>query len=124
MLDILKRNKLVALALLVVVLGGIWFVLSGDSGESESLVVSGGADSIKSSEERAALDTLLQLKAIQLDDSVFREPAFLSLRDSRTEIVSEPIGKRNPFAPFSSVASASTTAPAKTVPQQNALQRQ
>lgn len=78
-----------------------WYTLAGNAdtegGLVESKTVTAG---VASPEERAILDTLLQLRAIQLSGTIFTNPAFAALRDFRTDIVAEPIGRRNPFAPL------------------------
>jgi len=65
------------------------------------------------------LSLLLSVKSIKLDDSIFSNPAFASLRDSSIELVLDPsqVGRPIPFAPIGSDAAASanstqTSAPA------------
>jgi hypothetical protein len=49
------------------------------------------------------LAVLLNVKGIKIDDSIFTDPAFLSLRDSSIELVSDGTeGRPNPFAPLGS----------------------
>ncbi len=43
---------------------------------------------------------LFELRGIRLDDAVFSDPLFTSLKDFGKDLVSEPIGRQNPFAPF------------------------
>ena len=100
----------------LVIIGGLlvgviaWYTLAGQEeapGLLEEKSVEAGT---VSAEERAILDTLFQLRAIELSGTIFSNPAFNALRDFRTEIVAEPIGRRNPFAPL---------APDTTVPASN-----
>lgn len=76
-------------------------MLSG--GEPEAVLSNTGADST-SPAEREILSTLLELRGITLDGAILTDPSFRSLQDYSTEIVSEPIGRRNPFAPLSTPA--------------------
>jgi ABC-type oligopeptide transport system substrate-binding subunit len=46
------------------------------------------------------LTTLEQLKAISLDEGVFANQVFLSLTDFSRDLVAQPTGRANPFAPF------------------------
>ncbi len=46
------------------------------------------------------LDNLSNLKAVTLDDSIFSDPAFVSLTDFGLKLVPEPKGRDNPFAPL------------------------
>ena len=50
--------------------------------------------------ERELLAELLQLQEINLDDSLFNDPAFQSLVDFSRPIQAQPIGRENPFAPI------------------------
>jgi hypothetical protein len=44
---------------------------------------------------------LLTLHGIKLDASLFDNPKFKSLKDYGKELVPEPVGRPNPFAPLS-----------------------
>ena len=57
---------------------------------------------------------LFQLRGIRLDNSVFADPVFKSLQDFGKELVQEPVGRQNPFAPLGGTTIAPTpTTPAK-----------
>ncbi|MEK7063729.1 MAG: hypothetical protein AAB955_03510 [Patescibacteria group bacterium] len=43
---------------------------------------------------------LFELRAIQLDPAIFADPIFQSLSDFSLELVPEPTGRQNPFAPL------------------------
>lgn len=43
---------------------------------------------------------LSELKAIRLEPTLFSDPVFRSLSDFGRELVPEPTGRTNPFAPF------------------------
>jgi hypothetical protein len=68
----------------------------------ESLLVpdtasSGGGGNVKG---REILALLADMKKIKLDESIFSDPAFQSLQDLSIELVPEPKGRPNPFAPL------------------------
>ena len=94
----------------LVIIGGIiigvaaWYTLTGKSDPTSLVEQTTVAEGVATPEERAILDVLLQLRAIQLAGTIFTDPAFAALRDFRTEIVAEPIGRRNPFAPITPIA--------------------
>lgn len=49
------------------------------------------------------LAVLLNVKSIKLDDSIFSDPAFISLHDSSIELINDVTeGRPNPFAPIGS----------------------
>jgi|SRR6185295_11437407 len=50
---------------------------------------------------------LLKLRSITLNDSIFTDPAFQSLQDFGKELVPEPVGRANPFAPLGSISAQS-----------------
>jgi hypothetical protein len=52
---------------------------------------------------------LLQLRAVSLSGTIFTDPAFQSLQDFGSEIIPEPVGRPNPFAPLSSAPVATTS---------------
>jgi len=69
------------------------------------------------------LTVLLSVKNIKIDDSIFTDPAFLSLNDSTIQLVSDGNeGRQNPFAPLGSDISVintptiSTTTPIIEIP--------
>lgn len=49
---------------------------------------------------REILALLADLKSVRLDDSIFSDPVFQSLQDTSVELVLEPKGRPNPFAPL------------------------
>lgn len=106
-MNTIKQNKIVVIAVVVVLIFGAWIGLSEDGSTDEALVTQ-DTTGVKSAQEKAALDTLLQLRSIQLTGSIFSDPAFQLLRDTRTEIVAEPVGRRNPFAPLGTSAPQNT----------------
>ena len=82
--------------------GGVWFGLSQDSDPEPLLtseIVPTGSPSTDSADQEL-VESLLALRAVTLNVSIFDDPAFRSLKDFGTTIVPEPIGRENPFAPL------------------------
>jgi hypothetical protein len=99
MLDYLKENKLLAGISILVILGvGGYFAYN--AGGDPALLTSTETASATSEVSRELLSTLSDLRTISLDESVFSDPAFVSLVDFRVAIPLEPIGRENPFAPL------------------------
>lgn len=73
---------------------GVWYSLA-PSGSSQVLSASDAAGP-----GQEVVDTLRQLDAVKLDGAIFSEPAFAALKDFSTQIVPEPVGRPNPFAPL------------------------
>ncbi len=94
------QNKLVILILGgVVVAGVVWYSFLRDRGTGELLQTT---DLTQATEADADIvNTLLELRAVSLSGTIFTDPAFLRLKDFGSQIVPEPVGRPNPFAPLS-----------------------
>ena len=88
---------IIGLAAFIGIVG--WYVLRGDT-NSGSLLVTEQVAVAPNEAERDLVATLLQLRAVTLDGTIFTDPAFQSLLDYGIEIVPEPVGRENPFAPL------------------------
>lgn len=109
------KNAIIFLGIGAVLVGG--YLLFGRSKAPEpDLVSSSGINAITnegelSSEDseiaRELLGVLLNVKSIRLEDSIFNDEAFMSLRDSSILLVPDGNeGRPNPFAPIGSDLSA------------------
>lgn len=66
----------------------------------ESLVVPDTATDANNQKGREILALLADMKSIRLDESIFSDPMFQALQDTSVELVLEPKGRPNPFAPL------------------------
>lgn len=103
------KNKFVLLILVGVVLAGVvWYsFMRNDSTqllETQDLTVATAVDS-------DVVGVLLQLRAVSLSGTIFTDPAFQALQDFGSEIIPEPVGRENPFAPLPGTASSSNPSP-------------
>ena len=99
-------------ALVIVVVGGVWYGMTSDSGSNGSLITTEVVDSGSPSEDsadRELVESLLTLRSITLSGTIFTDPAFQGLQDFGTPIVAEPVGRENPFAPLRAQTSQSQT---------------
>ncbi|MAF59275.1 MAG: hypothetical protein QF858_01970 [Candidatus Pacebacteria bacterium] len=99
-MGILKKYKniLIGATLIALAFVGYNFFFSGnDGGVLTSVTNEAAADAIVGKE---LLALLLDLKSIDLDESIFDDPAFRALLDFGRDIVPEPVGRENPFAPL------------------------
>jgi hypothetical protein len=111
MMSLLARNKLLLILLGLVILGVAWYFFSGSSDTPDLLETTAGPAGLSANPQEADLvQTLLALRAVSLSGTIFSDPAFMSLRDFGTQIIPEPIGRPNPFAPLG-VSGAGTTTP-------------
>ena len=105
---LLGNNKtyiFVGIGILLVV--GAWWGLSGGT-PSDSLLTTQSTSNL-SDTEKGLVDTLLQLRAVTLSGTIFSDPAFMVLRDFGTQIVPEPVGRLNPFAPATGIQESAAT---------------
>jgi hypothetical protein len=107
-MSFILRYKFIILTVAILVAGAAWWGLSG-SGTSPSLLSTEGGTSGLSAADQNLVATLLQLRAVKLDGTIFTEPTFRALQDFSTQIVPEPVGRPNPFAPIT-VQATSTAA--------------
>jgi hypothetical protein len=99
MLDFIISHKIIVAVIGLLVAVGVWIGLS-TSAPSSSVLTTETVDNSGVDQELVA--TLLALRAVRLDGAIFSDPAFQSLKDFSTEIIPEPIGRPNPFAPIGS----------------------
>jgi hypothetical protein len=83
------------------IIGGIlaiaglgYYLYTSDSGSKSS---DSEASAHIAAESAEFLRRLNELKAIELNGEIFSDPRFISLVDYSAPILSEPIGKPNPF---------------------------
>jgi hypothetical protein len=114
MMQALSRRTLILVGIAVLIAGAAWYGLSNSSTSSSGLVTT-PISTVSSPAEQGLIATLLTLRAVKLDGTIFSDPVFMSLKDFSTEIVAEPVGRENPFAPLPSrsLPSESTTQGAK-----------
>ena len=101
---------LIATVIIAIGVFGYWYATSGGTPAPKSALQSsgvqtGGANSPLSVNDTAISDKfltlLLNMKTIKLDQSIFSDVAFTSLRDFSTTIAPETNpGRANPFAPI------------------------
>lgn len=96
-MDLIKKYQTVILFVVVVAVlfGGYQFFFA-ESTEPALLVTPTGA----AGPDQDLVALLFQLKGIRLDNALFADPLFQSLKDFGKDLVAEPIGRVNPFAPL------------------------
>lgn len=103
-------SKTVKIILIVVLVAlGAWILWSfvspggGDEGIGAAVESSEGVAEergVTIEEGRAILALLEELKHINLDETFFTSPVFASLQDWGVELIPEPKGRPDPFAPI------------------------
>ena len=97
-----SAHKILIAVIVIVILGVGWYGLYGTSGESPVLV--SGSTSTGPDPGQDVVRTLTQMHAISLSAAILSDQAFQGLKDFSTQIIPEPVGRLNPFAPFGASA--------------------
>ncbi|MBI2612332.1 hypothetical protein HYW59_00750 [Candidatus Kaiserbacteria bacterium] len=98
--QLFSQYKLYALALVgIAVAIGAWWVFSAEPQDDALLATESpmGGGLV----DKELVGSLLQLRAVSLGGTIFSDPAFIELQDFGTQIIPEPVGRPNPFAPTS-----------------------
>lgn len=91
-----KMYLFFAVAVLVAI--GAWWMFASPPQDEELITSEGASDGLV---DKEVVGTLLQLRAITLSGTIFSDPAFQALQDFGTQVIQEPVGRPNPFAPAS-----------------------
>ena len=108
MIQTLLRHKLILVAIAILIAGIAWYAMT-PTAETPNVVGTTSTTQGVAPADQSIVATLLTLRAVKLDGTIFNDPAFLSLKDFSTEIVPEPVGRPNPFAPLPSQSKASAS---------------
>lgn len=101
-MNFLKHNFKSILVLTIVIVGGFYIYSYFFGGSTDTSPLSVTTPDVGSSEAgRDLLLLLAELKTLRLDESIFTDPQFRNLKNFRVELIPEPIGRDNPFAPIS-----------------------
>lgn len=97
----LLQHKIVLIMIALAIAGAVWYGLS-PTPVVPDLTSTPSGDSSTTAADQGIVATLLTLRAVKLDGTIFSDPKFTGLKDFSTEIVAELVGRTNPFAPLSS----------------------
>ena len=94
-----QNNKLYAILLVVIIIAFAWYFFFREkpSQDLALLELESGPSSATTFE---ILSTLNQVRNLKIDSEFFRSQAYQSLVDYNVEIIPQPIGRQNPFAPI------------------------
>ena len=98
-MNLLNRYKNILIILLVVVAAFVVYSVFFTGGDTRTLVAE-DIDPAQTAVEQELIALLLELRSINLDLSIFDDSKFQSLTDFSQELVPEPVGRENPFAPL------------------------
>ena len=102
-MELLEKYKtpLIVIAAAILLFVAYRFLFGEPTATTPTLVVQGvESGAVASPEEQELLATLLELRELTLNETLFEDPLFQSLEDFSEEILPEPVGRSNPFAPL------------------------
>ena len=94
------KHKVIIVLVLLISAAFAWYGFSDRSGNAP-LLTSEQLNPVTEAAEKGLVEALITLRSIALTGTIFSDPAFLNLQDFGTQIVPEPISRRDPFAPLS-----------------------
>lgn len=107
--------KAIVVIVAVVLLGALGFGYLGRDGGNANTDQIIKSDTTASQVGADVLSALNQLKVLNLDGSIFTDPAYKSLRDFSRPIQSQPVGRENPFLPINAKSTSTSTKQANDV---------
>ena len=102
MVNFILSHKIIVVVVALLLAIFVWIGLSSGNPSSDSLLTTEVVNN--EGPDKDLIATLLALRAVKLDASLFSDPAFVSLKDFSTQIIPEPVGRPNPFAPLGAAA--------------------
>jgi hypothetical protein len=92
-------NKSAVIILFLILIGGGYFAYTSFSGGTSTADMAAATDATDGAGTQL-IALLAQLQGLKMNGAIFDSPQFASLRDETTPVLSEPIGRSNPFAPI------------------------
>ena len=100
--QIKKYKNVIIVIILIIVSAYAYRTFFGVDGIDSALLSSIKSSDVSESTGQDLLKLLSTLHNIQLNDTIFSDPVFRGLEDLSQELVPEPVGRNNPFAPIGS----------------------
>ncbi len=107
-----KKTLFIIIGIVVIALIA-FFYYEGSAAPSSTLSQTDNVSASNQAIGTRVLDLLNQIRTLRIDTSIFKDPAYSTLRDYSVAIPPQGVGRQNPFAPLSgsgSVAASSTRA--------------
>lgn len=101
MIETFKKYRTPLSIVAAVIVAFAWYSMFYD-GENGGGVLTSQDVSIQRGEDNELIVLLINLRSITLSESLFNDPAFKKLIDFGQQLVPEPMGRQNPFAPVGS----------------------
>jgi len=109
----MNKKNIIILVVTIIILGFAFNYLLNKQDNASSSSLSQVTSSSEDINAKEILKLLGKMTLVKLDDGIFKSPVFLYLKDTSVTLISQPVGRLNPFAPINqseinSVVSSST----------------
>ena len=95
-----KKNLVIIGAVIILLVIVLWLVIGRGGGEINQILIEVSSDPVELIIGRDMLVALDKMRNVKLDTGFLSNSVYQSLSDFKVEIPSQPIGRRDPFAPI------------------------
>jgi hypothetical protein len=95
-----KKNQILTLVIVVIIGFVVFTYFKNSSNDNSSSTIVAEQRVAEFAGAREILSLLNKMSNVKLDDSIFNDSSFNSLRDTTVVLVPQPINRNNPFAPI------------------------
>ncbi len=94
------NTKIITIVAVLIIVALAWLTLSKPKTQTDELIRTGGGAAQMSEIEKDMINMLSTVGKIEINNNIFKNKAFLILQDRSRNIIEEPAGRVNPFAPI------------------------
>jgi hypothetical protein len=103
-----KKNIIIIIGIVLLALV-VYFYYEGSRPTADTSFETVTANADAEAVGSRVLSLLNQIRSLKIDTTVFKDPAYMSLRDYSVAIPQEDVGRENPFAPISGLSAATSS---------------
>jgi len=96
----MNKKNIIILIVTIIILGFAFNYLLGRKNDSSSSSLSVVVSPVEDASAKEILKLLDEMNLVKLDDSIFKSPVFLYLKDTSVTLTGQTAGRLNPFAPI------------------------
>jgi len=104
-----KKNQIIIIITLIIAAFVVFVYFKNSSTDNSGSSIVAEKRVAEFAGAREILSLLNRMSVVKLDDSIFNDKSFISLQDTTVVLVSQPVGRNNPFAPLGSDGVRATT---------------
>lgn len=98
--DFIRQYQNIFVIAGVIILAFVLYSLFFTGGTPTPALTTENVAASQTAVEQELISLLLELRSIKLDESIFADTRFRGLEDFGQNVIEEPVGRTNPFAPL------------------------